>query len=150
MAEIETTLRNVTSSQATIDYLRKNGILGGAYIGETKEYKNVSGALEDIDYLQVMGVVAATGKWTKCKSGASDGSQIPRGLGYTKLEDIAIAGEVNVVIIKSAKVDRAMVVFDGTDTFDTIVGEVRMEDLLTANAIGLQFGNTTDSSSYNY
>ena len=147
MGELNVTSRLRNSSQhiKTTEY-------GALFVYNCKTipavYKNVSGAAETAKMGQLMGVIAATGKWTVCKSGATDGSQIPRGVLCVAVTGLANAGEVNVDICNYGTIDRNLVAFNGTDTFDTLVSGVRMENHLIANAQSLRLTPVTDVSAF--
>lgn len=142
------TERNATDSQATWDYLR-NSLLIFNNTTINKPYINVSGAIEAAGIGQLVGVIAASGKYTICKSAATDGSQIPRGVLTDAIVDLAIAGEITgVTIVNFGKINVNSLVFDGTDDLDTLVGGVRMEDLLIANSKGLELVDVQDDSRY--
>jgi len=142
------TARNLTRNQGTYDTDRKkllvfdNSFVSGIY-------SNVSGALESVALGQIMGVIAATGQWTVCKSAAVDGSAIPRGIMLDVLTDIAISGTVDPVnIVNGGKVRVDMLVFDGTDDLDTLVGGVRMQDLLISNSKDLELVSVEDDTKF--
>lgn len=116
----DATLRDNTTSQATIDYQIKRLILKNI---ETvrEDYANISGALESVSVGTLIGKVAATGKVVPHDSTAVDGSQVPIGIMLDNLEDIAIAGTVDgVLIARGGDVDSSLIVFaNGTDTLAT-------------------------------
>lgn len=141
------TSRNVTKNQATYDTDRSKLLVFGNSFIQDATYRNVSGGAESVAEGQLMGVIAASGKWTVCKSGASDGSQIPRGIFLDTLTDIADVTDVsNVTLVNGGKVNVAKLVFDGTDTLDTQVGGIRMQDLLIANCKDLELVTINDDS----
>lgn len=150
----DATLRVNTNNQASIDYQFKKLVLG-KYTTRRIDYANISGALETVEIGTVMGRVDATGKLVPCKSDAVDGSQQPVCLIAEKLEDIAIAGEVNKVLVyDGGEMDANLVVFqNGTDTLNTIVtstgGDKKsMQDFLIQNGNSFEFLNTNDSSEF--
>jgi hypothetical protein len=141
------TSRNVTKNQATFDTDRSKLLVFGNSFVKDATYRNVSGDVESVAEGQIMGKIAASGKWTVCKSGASDGSQIPRGIFLDTLTEIADSTDVSYVnIVNGGKVNAAKLVFNGTDTLDTLVGGVRMEDLLIANSKDLELATINDDS----
>jgi hypothetical protein len=147
MAGLKTAVRHLTDNQATFDRTYVPLVLGEIRTID-KPYKNVSGAIEDVALGQVMGVIAATGKWTVCKSAAIDGSAVPRGVINQELVDMPIGQELDSIpIINFGDLDRAELVFNGTDTLDTLVGGIRMEDLLIANSQGIKLRTASDASS---
>lgn len=147
MSELNVTPRMRNGSQYITTKEQANlFVLGCKTVQGT--YRNVSGAAESAKMGQLMGVIAASGKWTVCKSGATDGSQQPRGVLCVAVTDLANAGEVLVDICNFGTIDKNLVAFKGADTFNTLVGGVRMEDLLIANAQSLRLTPVTDVSSY--
>lgn len=141
------TARNVTKNQATYDLDRSKLLVFGNSFIQDATYRNVSGGAESVAEGQLMGVIKTSGKWTVCKSGASDGSEIPRGIFLDTLTDIADVTDVsNVTLVNGGKVNVAKLVFNGTDTLDTNVGNVRMEDLLIANCKDLELVTINDDS----
>lgn len=142
------TARNENRNQITYDRLLKSIFLfANSYI--RGDYANISGALETVACGQVMGRVAATGKIVVCKSAAVDGSQQPRFIMVQELVDVAIAGTVdNIAPCNGGQVNVNSIVFDGTDTVDTLVGGVRMGDLLIQNSKDLELVDVVDDSKY--
>lgn len=147
------TIRDNTTKQATIDYLRKRlALFGNKTI--RRNYANISGALEDVPIGTVMGIVGSTGKYVICKSGATDGSQVPVGIMFEELEDIAIAGtQDDVLILNGGQINKGLLLFDGTDTLTTMVtalgGDKKsMQDWLINNGVGVELISVTDPSEY--
>lgn len=150
----EPTLRDETRNKATIDYLIKKLLLG-RYTTRRIDYANISGALETVLEGTVMGRVDATGKLVPCVSTAVDGSQEPVCLLLEKLNEVAIAGTVDQVLVcDGGDIDKANLVFkNGTDTLATIVtatsgAKKSMEDFLIQNGNSFEFLTVRDSSEY--
>ena len=140
--------RDITRNQAAFDSDRKKLLVFNNSF-KTGTYRNVSGGAESVAIGTLMGVIAASGKWTVCKSAAADGSQIPRALMLDELTAIADVTDVaNINLVNGGKVRVDMLVFDGTDTVDTLVGGVRMEDLLIRNSKDLELVSINDDSSF--
>lgn len=146
MASID--IRDENSKQATFDRTIVNLlILNNSFL--KGDYANISGAVETVAVGQLMGRVAATGKLVVCKSAATDGSAIPRAINVVELTEIAIAGTVdNIAPCNAGKVNKNAVVFDGTDTWDTLVGDIRMEDLLISNSKGLELVDVLENTKF--
>jgi len=73
MSELNVTPRMRNGSQYITTTEQANlFVLGCKTVQGT--YRNVSGAAESAKMGQLMGLIAASGKWTVCKSGATDGS----------------------------------------------------------------------------
>lgn len=140
--------RDITRNQTAFDADRKKLLVFGNSF-KTGTYINLTGGTESVSIGQLMGVIAATGKWTICKSGASDGSQIPRGIMLDELTDIATVTDVeNINLVNGGKVSVGMLVYNGTDDADTNVGGVRMEDLLIQNSKDLELVTINDDSNF--
>lgn len=142
------TSRDLTRNQAAYDTNRvKLLVFDNSFVEGT--YKNVSGDTESVALGQIMGKIAVSGNWTVCKSGAGDGSQIPRGIMLDVLTDIADEATVDPInLVNGGKVNSALLVFDGTDDLDTLVGGVRMEDLLISNSKDLELVEIVDDTNY--
>lgn len=142
------TVRDNTRNQAAFDRKIANLlILNNSFL--KGDYANISGALETVAVGQVMGRVAATQKLVVCKSAAVDGSQYPVAINVVELTDIAIAGEVdNIAPCNGGKVNENEIVFDGTDTFDTLVNGKSMRDHLIANTKGIDLVNVLENTDY--
>lgn len=150
----DVTLRDETRNQATFDYIFKR-LLIGKYTTRRIDYANISGALETVEVGTIMGRVDATQKLVPCLSTATDGSQEPVCVILDKLEDIAIAGTVDSVLVcDGGELDKDNVIFqNGTDTLDTVVtatsGAIKtMEDFLKQNGNNFEFLEIKDSSEY--
>lgn len=141
-------LRDDTRNQAAFDRTLSNLlILNNSFL--KGDYANISGALETVVIGQVMGRVAATQKLVVCKSGASDGSEVPVAINVVELTDIAIAGEVNnIAPCNAGKVNLNSIVFDGTDDFTTLVNGVSMRDHLIANTKGLELVDVLENTNF--
>ena len=141
------TERNVTANQATYDWQKENLLIfNNTTVPGT--YENISGGEETVLIGTLAGKVAATGNWVVCKSGASDGSAIPRGVFTEELTAVADGGTAAVNIVNFGKINKGSVQFDGTDDWDTLVGGIRMEDLLIANSKGLELVDVEDDSRF--
>lgn len=68
---------------------------------------------------QVMGKITGSGKWIKYKSGAGDGSEIPRGIAAEDYD--ATPSGVKSVIYKTGEFNENAIVFDGGDTLTEAV-----------------------------
>lgn len=147
MSEIKQTVRLATDRQLIVtEQVKRIFLFGNTTVDGT--YKNITAGLETVKMGQVMGKVAATGKWVICKSGATDGSQIPRTVSPEEITDATAGQEVLVSLINGGEINKAGLVFNGTDTLDTLVGGVRMEDLLIANSRSLSLKTITDTAAF--
>ena len=141
-------IRDDTRNQAAFDRTLKNLlILNNSFL--KGDYENISGAEETVVVGQVLGRVAADQKLVVCKSAAVDGSEVPVAIAVQELTAIAIAGTVdNIAPCNGGKVNENEVVFDGSDTFATLVGGISMRDLLIANTKGLEFVNVLENTAF--
>lgn len=97
------------------NYDRSQLILGP--VEDKKNQTILSG--EDITKGMLLGIVTASGKLAQCKSGSSDGSENPR---YIAIVDTdATGGDVTgVTVLATGRVNSEVLVFDGSDTLDTV------------------------------
>lgn len=145
MSEITQAVRLASDRQLIVtEQVKRIFLFGNTTVDGT--YKNITAGLETVKMGQVMGKVAATGKWVICKSAATDGSAIPRAVSPEEITDATAAQEVLVSLIDGGEINKAGLVFNGTDTLDTLVGGVRMEDLLIANSRSLSLKTITDTA----
>ena len=147
MSEITQTVRFASDRQLIVtEQVKRIFLFGNTTVDGT--YKNITAGLETVKMGQVMGKVAATGKWVICKSAATDGSAIPRAVSPEEITDATAAQEVLVSLIDGGEINKAGLVFNGADTLDTLVGGVRMEDLLIANSRSLSLKTITDTAGF--
>lgn len=147
MAEV--TERSLTSNFATYDYDSSRLVIGTGHSYVDRDYENILGSAETVAMGQVMGRVSVGGKIVPCKSGASDGSEIPVGIlmeGLTEIADGTVITGLSLLI--GGDVARDKVVFDGTDDFDTVVDGRTMEDWLIANGNNFEFLEVLDDSDF--
>jgi len=147
MSDITQTVRTATDRQLIVtEQVKRIFLFGNTTVDGV--YKNITLAAESVKIGQLMGKVASTGKWTICKSGATDGSQIPRAICPVEITDAAAAEEVLVSLIDGGEVIKQGIVLDGTDTLDTLVGGIRIEDLLITNSRSLSLKSVADTSGF--
>ena len=147
MSEITQTVRFASDRQLIVtEQVKRIFLFGNTTVDGT--YKNITAGLETVKMGQVMGKVTATGKWVICKSAAVDGSAIPRAVSSEEITDATAAQEVLVSLIDGGEINKAGLVFNGADTLDTLVGGVRMEDLLIANSRSLSLKTITDTAGF--
>jgi hypothetical protein len=97
----------------------------------------------------VLGRIAATGKIAISKSAVSDGSEIPLGICVVD-QTIADGENADISFATVAKADATKLVFDGTDTLDTVVTSQNrtFRDLIPASTEGIQLENLTQLAEY--
>lgn len=94
----------------------------------------------------LLGRVTADAKMKPLASGASDGSQYPRGL---LCEDVIIPAnttEFNTFMCVSGDVAEEQIVFQGSDTLNTVVDGAILRDRIAADTVGIKLVKTTEMS----
>jgi hypothetical protein len=84
----------------------------------------------------VMGRVSASGKLIPFTSAAVDGSQNIVGI-LNDAKTVPATSDANCFICVSGDVDPTLLVFQGADTLNTVIGGVRVRDLLARQGIKL-------------
>lgn len=149
MAEQTTTSRDATANQITFDILRKRLMIDGMRNKRvSKTYENISGDVEEVKIGQLMGVVAASGNWVICKSAATDGSAVPRGVSISSITEAEDEDTTIIDIVVGGDLNKDLVELDGTDTLDTLVGGIRIEDQLRSNSENINLITVTDHTKY--
>lgn len=150
----DATVRNATTNQITVDYQKKRLSL---FDGDTirKDYANISGAIESAEVGTIMGIVDATQKVVPCQSDATDGSQEPKAILFGQLSEIAIAGEVdNILLLNSGEVNTGLLLFAKSgDTLATVItttggDKMTIGDALIKNCKSLKLVEVSDSSEF--
>lgn len=81
-------------------------------------YTNASGSEVELKVGMLFGRVTATGKLAICKSGSSNGSEVPLGINLTAAT-VANGASKTIQLAVSGRVNEDKIVLDGTDTLDT-------------------------------
>lgn len=91
----------------------------------------------------LMGRISASGLLVPLTSGASNGSQFPVGI---LLEDTVIEGssEAELTIVVAGDVVEDKIVFQGSDTLNTVVSGRRLRDRIGADTVGIKLVGGTD------
>lgn len=153
MAEIIQTLRVGTDRQMTYtEQLKRLCIYGNTYSNGT--YRNLTAGLETVKIGQLLGKIQTgthAGKYTICKSGATDGSAVPCAVAVEEITDATAGQEVLISVLDGGEINKAALVYDGTDTGATLVPAttgIRLEDLLLRNSRSITYGLITDCSEF--
>ncbi len=93
----------------------------------------------------VMGRISATGKLKPMTSGASDGSQIPVGV-LMNTYTVEASSEREVHIVDDGDVASDKLVFQGSDTLNTVVSGSQYIDYL--KRLGIKVIESTDLTEY--
>jgi len=125
-----------TGQQAIIDTdLAK--IFVGQNRYEKANYTNSTYDPIDLVVGMVMGRVSATGLIKPLASGASDGSQFPVGvLAHTITVDDGETQELYFCVAGDVVADQ--LIFDGSDTLDTVISSRRLRDRIGADTVGIK------------
>lgn len=123
-----------TQSQAITNYDYSKIILSGfdALVG-----KIVNGTASErvIPAGQVMGRIATTGNYDVLASGATDGTQYPLAINlYEVTIPAGAAEEADIQLAKECTVDEGMLIFDGSDTLDTVIENRIIRDRMENDA----------------
>lgn len=104
---------------------------------------------EDLEIVvgTLMGRISATGLLTPLTSGASDGSQYPVGVSVGNYT-IPDGDTVSVRICTGGEIDSSKVVFQGSDTLETVVDGRRLRDRIGADTVGLVLRTVDELSEF--
>lgn len=102
----------------------------------TATYTNSTGSSVDLVPGQLFGRIAATGLLLPLESAATDGSQYPLGLN-AKAVTVANGASATLTICVSGEVASELIVFDGSDDFDTDVEDKTLGDRIMSDTLGL-------------
>ncbi len=91
-------------------------LIAGDYPLVTGEVTIVSG--QNLARGALLGKITASGKYTLCDSGASDGSQVPKGI-LAEAVDASAADVTHAPYYLAGEFNEAAIAFGGTDTADT-------------------------------
>lgn len=122
--------QSITNYDNSFIFLRDNKYEGGEYTNDTYDDEVLSAG-------QLMGRVAATGALVVLKSAAGDGSELPVGI-LTQDTDVATGDTVNINICVGGEVAEEKVLFDGTDTLDTIIDGRQLRDRIAADTVSIK------------
>ena len=105
----------------------------------TETGNNTNSTYDDVTILKatLMGRISASGLLIPLKSGASDGSQFP--VGVLLADTIVEAGATDVItIVVAGDVVADKIVFDGSDTLETVVSGRRLMDRIGSDTVGIK------------
>lgn len=138
---MSTTVTSQTTNQLFVDYdVSKIFVFDNFYKPGT--LLNASGGVKSFPPGTLIGRIGSSDKLVPCASGATDGSQFPLGILLSDVVDLADAGEAAVDICISGDVVRTKVIYDDTDTQETVVALRRLKDRINADTMGI---NLVDS-----
>lgn len=134
MSEVTTNVNTNNMLSNNYDY-SKIFLFGNKYTTGTSA-TNVSGSDVTLNAGQVMGRIAATGVLVPMTSGAVDGSQFPVGI-LAETIIIPDTQSVELPICIVGEVAEEKIIFDGADTFDTIVDLKTYRDRIASDTAGI-------------
>lgn len=105
---------------------------------ENGTFLNAGGAAASFAPGTVLGRIATSGKIVPLTSAATDGSQIPVGILLTEIVSLAAAGEKTINFCIAGDVVESKLIFDGSDTVETIVDDRRLKDRIAADTMGIK------------
>lgn len=126
-----------TNNYLHTDYdVSKIFVFGNRY--EKATLTNASGGVATFAPGTLMGRITASGKIIPLASAAADGSAIPVGILKTSVVDLADATDSEVNICIAGDVVESKIIFDGSDTVDTVVDGRPLKDRIAADTMGIK------------
>lgn len=124
-----------TNSQLTVTFdTSKTFVRDNEY--RSFDYTNSTGSTVQLNGGALMGRIAATQKVVPLSSAATNGSQYP--IGVLASDYVVLDGAtVTVRICVSGTVVKGKVLFDGTDTMNTIIEDKILEDRIGSDTVGV-------------
>ena len=95
----------------------------------------------------LMGRIAATQKVVPLESTATDGSQFPVGI-LNSTRNVLASTTVSVAIVNKGDVAREQIIFDGSDTFTTLVDDRSLEDRIASDTAGIILVKTSELTNF--
>lgn len=95
----------------------------------------------------LMGRIAATQKVVPLESTATDGSQFPVGI-LNSTRNVLATTTVSVAIVNKGDVAREQIIFDGSDTFTTLVDDRSLEDRIASDTAGIILVKTSELTNF--
>lgn len=131
------TVKQETANLLHVEYdVAKTFVFDNRYVGN-QTLLNASGGVLSIPVGTLLGRVSASLKLVPLAAAATDGSEKPFGILATGQTDMAIAGEANVNVCVFGDVVESKVVLNGAETMDTLIGGVRIGDLIASETQGI-------------
>lgn len=95
----------------------------------------------------LLGRIHATGKVVPLASAATDGSQFPVGI-LAQDTFVANGATVSLTYCVAGDVAADKVIYDGTDTGETVVSAKRLKDRIASDTVGIKLVNSTSNSDF--
>lgn len=125
-----------TQNQAITNY-DYSKLFSTAFKTVTGTYTNSSGSEVTLEAGQLFGRVHATGLLAILASASANGSQIPLGINLTEVI-VANGASATIVLAVTGRVDETKLVFNGSDTLETVVDDRQLRDRIPADTEGIE------------
>ena len=145
-----------TTGTNTNNQLTVNSDTSKIFIGDNRHdlfdyaYDNTAGPDDvTIPAGTLFGRIHATGKVTPLTSGASDGSQYP--IGILREDKTILYGEEfdgQVTLCVEGRVAEDKVIFQGSDTLNTVISDRRLRDRIGSDTVGIKLVVSTEITAY--
>lgn len=144
-----------TTGTNTNNQLTVNSDTSKIFIGDNRHdifnYAKVNLTNDDITIPAgtLFGRISATGYVTPLASGASDGSQFP--IGILREDKTILYGEDfdgQVTLCVEGRVAEDKVIFQGSDTMNTVVSSRRLRDRIGSDTVGIKLVPSTEMTGY--
>jgi hypothetical protein len=132
------------------NFLQNNVDTSKIFLGKNESFQAVfTAGVTDVllEAGTLMGRIGATQKVVPLKSTAVDGSQFPVGI-LNSTRDVLANATVSVAIVNKGDVAREQVIFDGTDTFTTLVSARSLEDRIASDTAGIILVKTSELTNF--
>ena len=121
-------------------------VFGNRY--ESGTLKNATGGALDYKPGTLLGRVHASDELVPLASAATDGSQFPVGVLLTDVVQLAAAGTIAVRLCIEGDVVESKLIFDGSDTVETVVDARRYKDRIAADTAGIKLVDSFELTDY--
>lgn len=119
---------------------------GCKYIKGT--FNNDTGAELQLVGGELIGRDSTSGKFLILKSAGANGSNIPLGINRTCFADLADGVDIDMHICVEGDVAKDLVIFDGSDTVDTVVSGRTLGDRIIGDTAGIYLIEITELTDY--
>lgn len=143
----------MSTNTITVDksnFLQNNVDTSKIFLGKNESFVAVfTAGVTDVllEAGTLMGRIGTTQKVVPLESGATDGSQFPVGI-LNSTRNVLASTTVSVAIVNKGDVAREQVIFDGTDTFTTLVDDRSLEDRIASDTAGIILVKTSELTNF--
>lgn len=144
MSEVTTTTN--TNNQLTNNYdYSKIFLFDNRY--ENGVISNGGGSDITLNAGTLIGRIAANQELAACASGATDGSQFPIGV-LAQTVIVPAGGSINASFGVAGEVAEEKIIFDGSDTFDTLVDGRSLRDRIASDSVGIKLVSSVENTGF--